>query len=265
MGNKISVRTGIKSPNIYHPGNARNEIWIGNLEIISRLPFGDSDIAQAGWPKGDYPKVPWRPFIIPLRAVVSKTAKSLPAVSSSLSRRSFIPPSTSEMLDTVTDAANPWVILLFLSVPLLLGPIIIYHVPQAYSKRCHQPACSHLVAPDLECGDAERHGRKRRHLAVGHAICAQSLGDAGLCLMFVAIQFMNGKLCSPDGEHKVLATFLQTCIMLLATLSRAYLLRIWWKYVKGYCYLGAEDCGLQTVQRDYYPDSEKAQLVRSGL
>ncbi|KAK2736845.1 hypothetical protein FQN57_000525 [Myotisia sp. PD_48] len=68
MGNKISAVNGVKSPNFFEQGNAVNEIWVGDLEIISRLPFGDSDMAQAGWPKGDYPKIPWRPFIIPLRA-----------------------------------------------------------------------------------------------------------------------------------------------------------------------------------------------------
>ncbi|KAM5429396.1 hypothetical protein McanMca71_004266 [Microsporum canis] len=71
MGNKISAVSGVKSPNFYEPGNAVNEIWVGNLEIISRLPFGDSDMAQAGWPKNDYPKFPWRPFVIPLFAMFS--------------------------------------------------------------------------------------------------------------------------------------------------------------------------------------------------
>lgn len=67
MGQKISAVHGVRSENYYEPGNAVNEVWIGDLEIISRLPFGDSDMAQAAWPAGDWPKIPWRPFIIPLK------------------------------------------------------------------------------------------------------------------------------------------------------------------------------------------------------
>ncbi|KAL1970638.1 hypothetical protein VTN77DRAFT_4282 [Rasamsonia byssochlamydoides] len=67
MGHKASVVQGVRSENYYEPGNAINEIWLGDVEIVSRLPFGDSDMAQAGWPEGDWPKIPWHPFLIPLR------------------------------------------------------------------------------------------------------------------------------------------------------------------------------------------------------
>ncbi|KAJ5363988.1 uncharacterized protein N7496_009701 [Penicillium cataractarum] len=67
MGHKVSVVKGVKSGNFYEQGNAINEIWVGDVEIISRLPFGDSDIGQAGWPPGNWPKIPWHQFIIPLR------------------------------------------------------------------------------------------------------------------------------------------------------------------------------------------------------
>ncbi|BDD59457.1 hypothetical protein MPDQ_002981 [Monascus purpureus] len=67
MGNKISAINGVRSPNYFKPGNAINEIWLGNLEVVSRLPFGDSDMAQAGWPAGEWPKIPWHQFIIPLK------------------------------------------------------------------------------------------------------------------------------------------------------------------------------------------------------
>lgn len=67
MGQKASVVQGVRSENYFEPGNAINEIWLGDVEIVSRLPFGDSDMAQAGWPEGDWPKIPWHPFIIPLR------------------------------------------------------------------------------------------------------------------------------------------------------------------------------------------------------
>lgn len=66
MGNKISAVHGVKSDHFYDQGNAVNEIWVGDVEVISRLPFGDSDLEQAGWPKGDFPKIPWHHFIIPM-------------------------------------------------------------------------------------------------------------------------------------------------------------------------------------------------------
>lgn len=67
MGHKASVIHGVRSEDYYKPGNAINEIWIGHLELISRLPFGDSDMGQAGWPAGSFPKIPWHNFIIPLK------------------------------------------------------------------------------------------------------------------------------------------------------------------------------------------------------
>ncbi|KAJ5187638.1 hypothetical protein N7449_010632 [Penicillium cf. viridicatum] len=67
MGNKVSAVHGVKSDHFYDQGNAVNEIWVGDVEVISRLPFGDSDLEQAGWPKGDFPKIPWHHFIIPMQ------------------------------------------------------------------------------------------------------------------------------------------------------------------------------------------------------
>lgn len=67
MGNKLSAVHGVKSDDFYRQGNAINEIWIGDAELVSRLPFGDSDLGQAGWPSGSWPKIPWHQFIIPLK------------------------------------------------------------------------------------------------------------------------------------------------------------------------------------------------------
>ncbi|KAJ5278860.1 hypothetical protein N7478_004232 [Penicillium angulare] len=67
MGHNVSAIAGVKSPNFYEQGNAINEIWVDDVELISRLPFGDSDLGQAGWPKGSWPKIPWHQFIIPLK------------------------------------------------------------------------------------------------------------------------------------------------------------------------------------------------------
>lgn len=67
MGHNVSAIAGVKSSNFYEQGNAINEIWVDDVELISRLPFGDSDLGQAGWPKGGWPKIPWHQFIIPLK------------------------------------------------------------------------------------------------------------------------------------------------------------------------------------------------------
>ncbi|KAL4941526.1 hypothetical protein BDV06DRAFT_179632 [Aspergillus oleicola] len=67
MGHKLSAVNGVRSENYTEPGNAINEIWIGNTEIISRLPFGDNDMEQAGWPTNGMPKIPWHNFIIPMK------------------------------------------------------------------------------------------------------------------------------------------------------------------------------------------------------
>ncbi|EAW08313.1 uncharacterized protein ACLA_030460 [Aspergillus clavatus NRRL 1] len=67
MGQRVSAIHSVKSENYYEKGNAINEIWIGNVELLSRLPFGDSDLAQASWPIGGWPKIPWHNFIIPLK------------------------------------------------------------------------------------------------------------------------------------------------------------------------------------------------------
>lgn len=71
MGHKISTVQGVKSDDYYKPGNAINEIWFGDVEIISRLPFGDSDLAQSAWPVGGWPKIPWHNFLIPWKRSIA--------------------------------------------------------------------------------------------------------------------------------------------------------------------------------------------------
>ncbi|OQD75052.1 hypothetical protein PENDEC_c008G02845 [Penicillium decumbens] len=70
MGHKVSVVHGVKSDNFYEQGNAINEIWVDDVEVISRLPFGDSDLEQASWSE-NWPKIPWHQFIIPLKREVN--------------------------------------------------------------------------------------------------------------------------------------------------------------------------------------------------
>ncbi|KAJ6102048.1 hypothetical protein N7486_004475 [Penicillium sp. IBT 16267x] len=74
MGHNISSINGVKSENFYEQGNGINEIWVDDLEVISRLPFGDSDLGQAGWPAGNWPKIPWHQFIIPLKRDITSVS-----------------------------------------------------------------------------------------------------------------------------------------------------------------------------------------------
>ncbi|KKK13632.1 hypothetical protein AOCH_007307 [Aspergillus ochraceoroseus] len=78
MGQKISAVNGVKSDNYFEPGNAINQIWYGDVEMISRLPFGDTDMGQAGWASG-FPKIPWHDFIIPLKRDLNTTTVDNPA------------------------------------------------------------------------------------------------------------------------------------------------------------------------------------------
>ncbi|EER41869.1 conserved hypothetical protein [Histoplasma capsulatum H143] len=135
MGNKVSAVTGVRSPNFFEPGNAVNEVWVGDLEVISRLPFGDSDMAQAGWPKNDYPKIPWRPFIIPLRATFSAAMRleSLPSIADPdlgwiASLRGF---ADKKLLHIC------WVAMKILAIPMMMVPIVFHLVLQDHSRPMH--------------------------------------------------------------------------------------------------------------------------------
>ncbi|EFQ99960.1 hypothetical protein MGYG_02968 [Nannizzia gypsea CBS 118893] len=153
MGNKISAVSGVKSPNFYEPGNAVNEIWVGNLEIISRLPFGDSDMAQAGWPKNDYPKFPWRPFVIPLFAMFTKGAAAEPSdgTAAHLYRRS----TPYETITTSTMRVPTYLISGFvvmyavLTILFACTPMIEYLLETVYLK-CRRSARD-LLKRSVEC------------------------------------------------------------------------------------------------------------------
>lgn len=89
MGHKVSVVHGVKSDDFFKPGNAINEIWLGRLEIISRLPFGDSDMGQAGWHSGGFPKIPWHNFIIPLKRRAEQKSVGEEAINEATMQLSF--------------------------------------------------------------------------------------------------------------------------------------------------------------------------------
>lgn len=138
MGNRISAVSGVKSSDFYKPGNAVNEIWMGDLEVVSRLPFGDSDMAQAGWPKGEWPKIPWRPFIIPLRAATQSVLETRAAVPPELSRcQQLAGPFKNE--PSITSAAICWIVTQILIVPVAAVPIFLHASPDltySLSRRC---------------------------------------------------------------------------------------------------------------------------------
>lgn len=119
MGNKVSVIRGVKSNDYYKPGNAINEIWLGHLELISRLPFGDSDLGQSAWPTGGWPKIPWHNFIIPLkrRGLDEPDGDYLPA--------------SADVLSFETAALISAWVLLFLVVLAYSTPVVLrkYSIP----------------------------------------------------------------------------------------------------------------------------------------
>lgn len=118
MGHKFSVVKGVKSEDFYKQGNAINEIWVEDFEIISRLPFGDSDIGQAGWPPGTWPKIPWHQFIIPLKRDLNTVrCRSLKCRGNSIAKPSPI-------------CENPFLftclgLLLFLLLAAVLGVVLL--------------------------------------------------------------------------------------------------------------------------------------------
>lgn len=182
MGNKLSTVNGVKSPNFFEPGNGVNEIWIGDVEIISRLPFGDSDMAQAAWHKGEYPKIPWRPFIIPLRATFDKMKRSVSVPDSE----------TSGWWSAIEDwvAAIDWSCILFgfsvvFGVISLLIAIALWYAPFTLS-------CIMVVGPSIrpsirDCEDQgafkPRYRNQAKHLRAYLALL--NLGQ-GYSLLWIA-------------------------------------------------------------------------------
>jgi hypothetical protein len=232
MGNRISAVNGVRSPNFFQPGNAVNEIWLGDVEIISRLPFGDSEMAQAGWPKGDYPKLPWRPFIIPLRAAVAKTTDTIASASTSVMRRSAV--LSSSLADMIAGpklaVVSPGYILLMIVVLLLLAaPILMYSRYGNISAKC--PSCRRgyyvgfeAAGPgDDQCDCEHAYSRMERHAAL-----AQMLSDFGILILCgSALAKDAGKLrFSGAGDEFHDSIMLWTQIV--ALVSRAYLVRIWY-------------------------------------
>ncbi|OJD26421.1 hypothetical protein ACJ73_02194 [Blastomyces percursus] len=185
MGNKVSAVTGVRSPSFFEPGNAVNEIWVGDLEVVSRLPFGDSDMAQAGWPKNDYPKIPWRPFIIPLRATVSAAVKS---------RSLFSAEQAADWSASLRDFAGTklvlicWVMMQILAIPVLMVPIALHLVPRNHFTDCgddeNEPQDSSIPPNDDGAGSSESSPRRKKDAAFARAFLGSVFHVTGVLLVY---------------------------------------------------------------------------------
>ena len=145
MGQKISAVHGVKSGDFYKQGNAINEIWVGDVELISRLPFGDSDLGQAGWPRGSWPKIPWHQFIIPLKREVTPDTMTAVGTISNIGPSScpYDLPRTGYF--AMYNSWPDWLSLLFGMLMLPLGFWLCIRVwKKAAARRC---AFRHLLDP----------------------------------------------------------------------------------------------------------------------
>ncbi|KAF3892124.1 hypothetical protein GTR04_5132 [Trichophyton interdigitale] len=195
MGNKISAVSGVKSPKFYEPGNAVNEIWVGNLEIISRLPFGDSDMAQAGWPKNDYPKFPWRPFVIPLFAMFTNGAAGAETAAGTAAPSHLARRSTPQEPMTKT-AAAPEMSMLSSSI---VSAIITVYAVVTILLACAPKICDFLDTVYFKCR------RSARDLLEMSAKCLHQLCLLGIYskpYLICSYLFHTG-VFSPPKKHTI--------------------------------------------------------------
>lgn len=237
MGNKISAVNGVKSSDFYRPGNAVNEIWWGDMEVVSRLPFGDSDMAQAGWPKGEWPKIPWRPFIIPLRAAAESTVKKRALSPELLSCQRLAGPFKNA--PSITPAAVCWIATQILIVPIAAVPILLNASPDltsSVSSRCFPcPFRMHYDMPRK----VDVHPAKLRSAALLYAMIGTIFYLLALPLVvFDGFAISAARFCKPvnSGSHSALwglayALYggVSGTLILAATYS---VVRLWMTYFK---------------------------------
>jgi hypothetical protein len=167
MGNKVSAITGVKSPNFLKPGNAVNEIWVGDLEVVSRLPFGDSDMAQAGWPKGDWPKIPWHPFIIPFRARLQEALEKITASSVGSYQRWESP---LENISRIRTTFVSLILIQILTIPLCMVPIFLVSSPNDILSRLWKGSLCHFQARRYPTRNQDGRLAKMRRVACLSAV-----------------------------------------------------------------------------------------------
>ncbi|PGH16981.1 hypothetical protein AJ79_01365 [Helicocarpus griseus UAMH5409] len=248
MGNKVSAVHGVRSDNFFEPGNAVNEVWVGDLEVVSRLPFGDSDMAQAAWPKNDYPKIPWRPFIIPLRATVGTALKSR-------SLASITDPDTG-WLSTLRSFADTrwtlvcWVLMQIFALPLLMMPIALHLVPQHDPRSTDDDFPSSPVRlTDDESGQTDDSPRRRHQTAFGHALLGSVCYVLGVLLAFgfdhgLAMDLLRPSRpmgepsdsfdnCGSGDFFGLDVSTIYAAMSMALVLNSAYsVFRLWWTYLK---------------------------------
>ncbi|KAJ5503500.1 hypothetical protein N7463_006374 [Penicillium fimorum] len=178
MGNKVSAVNGVKSEHFYDQGNAVNEIWVGDVEIISRLPFGDSDLEQAGWPAGDFPKIPWHHFIIPMQKrdeATNMTAKhtSFDMYGTYCTCQDWLPKHGYLGMYTSASANVAYLLgLLFLTVSTVLYISFLYRLVTAFRTWQDLREASHLL-PDPD--EVRRMGNRHLWIRLGNAFIVFTL------------------------------------------------------------------------------------------
>ncbi|EAS33945.3 uncharacterized protein CIMG_04969 [Coccidioides immitis RS] len=228
MGNKVSAVNGVRSPNFFQPGNAVNEIWLGKLEIISRLPFGDSDMAQAGWPRGDFPKIPWRPFIIPLRAAADKTARSITIPASETSRKCLWPAFV-EIMSKVNWERIFWIVERAIAIPAVLFVIFLHFGPSKYTQFA-------VIRPCLEDDEDEKiafQSRFKRQAVCLRAWVASSvMAQVHLLLLVEPIVKISERTNSASTLRFFPIGFEGWFYFILTLLGSYSHLRLLWAYVR---------------------------------
>ncbi|EEQ92344.1 hypothetical protein RJZ56_006047 [Blastomyces dermatitidis] len=245
MGNKVSAVTGVRSPNFFEPGNAVNEVWVGDLEVVSRLPFGDSDMAQAGWPKNDYPKIPWRPFIIPLRATVSAAVKSRSLFS--------IADPASDWSASLRDSAATklvlicWVTMQILAIPVLMVPIALHLVPRnhftAYGDDENEVQDPSIPSND-DAGSPDNSPRRKQDAAFARALLGSVFHVTGVLLVYgvhdgpvlssilppkPSLESTDSGISSPQDFARLDAATVYAAMSMALCLNSAYsVIRLWW-------------------------------------
>ncbi|KKZ63565.1 hypothetical protein EMCG_02102 [[Emmonsia] crescens] len=250
MGNQVSAVTGVRSPNFFEPGNAVNEVWVGDLEVVSRLPFGDSDMAQAAWPKNDYPKIPWRPFIIPLRATFSAAMKSR-------SFSSIADPDSGWVASMRTFADTKlllicWVAMQILAIPVLMVPIALHLVLRdhlmAYDDDDDESPYPYIQLTDGEAGSSENSPRRRQNAVFARALLGSVFHVTGVLLVYVfdhgpvlnsirppepLPERLDSGVFTLQGFAGLDASTVYAAMSMALVLNSAYsVLRLWWAYYK---------------------------------
>lgn len=229
MGSKVSVVHGVKSDHFYEQGNGINEIWAGDVEIISRLPFGDSDQEQSGWLAGGVPKIPWHQFIIPLRKrddgnmtmqdIVGRATSSKRLIeewiptSGYLGMYTYIPPAVAGVLGAIMLGAA--------------GGIFWLQVSTLCNTPSRKKLFSQPVLPGSDAAVARRLIRSRYLTSMWKRLTWLSLSSVlvslGLPASAASVRGMSGYYVVLNHGYILCVVFLLPTLMWIV-----YLMFVWW-------------------------------------